>query len=406
MTFDNRTLTFEQLIAASPAALYHAFTNSTTLRNWLADVATTAPRPGGRIYLATNQGDYMAGAYTALDPDREVAFTWQGNGEPGPSRVRVTFAPEGDATRLLLRHEGLGSGPEWQATVDALEKQWPRALENLASLLTTGEDLRFTRRPMLGITVGDLDRRIAAEIGVPVTEGMRLDTVLDGMGAASAGLQPNDVVVGIDGREVRNWETLSAALADHRSDDTVEVTYYRGPEKRQTRMTLSGRPIPELPATTAGLAEAVRQRYDQIEEELDSFFADVGDEAALYKPGAESWSAAEILAHLIHDERYQFQWIARLVDGHEPWQDDWGSNDNAQVAATVSAYPTLDDLLGELKRHFQETVAYVANLPASVTERKGSYWRLAYNLIESPYHFHTHLEQMREAIAAAPQAVP
>ena len=170
---DKRILSFEQLIPVPPSAPYHAFTNSTALRNWLADVATTSPRVGGRIYLATNEGDYMAGAYSALEPDREVAFTWQGNGEPGPSQVRVTFVPEGEGTRVFLRHERLGSGPDWQATVDALEKQWPRALENLASVLTTGEDLRFTRRPMLGIIVGDLNERLAEEL-VPVTEGIRL----------------------------------------------------------------------------------------------------------------------------------------------------------------------------------------------------------------------------------------
>jgi len=403
---DKRILSFEQLIPVPPSAPYHAFTNSTALRNWLADVATTAPRPGGRIYLATNEGDYMAGAYSALEPDREVAFTWQGKGEPSPSQVRVTFVPVGEGTRVFLRHERLGSGPDWQATVDALEKQWPRALENLASVLTTGEDLRFTRRPMLGIIVGDLNERLAEELGVPVTEGIRLDSVIDGMGAAAAGLQARDVIVGVGGQETRNWETLQAAFAGLRAGDTVEVTYYRGPEKRQTAMTLSGRPIPELPATMPALAEAVRACYEEIEAELDAFFAAVDEAAAMYKPAPDVWSAAEILAHFIHSERFTQQWIVQLVDGHEPWKDDWGDNLDAYIAATVSAYPSLAALLDELKSHYRETVALVANLPEDVAERKGSFWRLAFELLQPPYHFRTHLEQIREALAAAPVAVP
>ncbi len=402
---DGRTLSFEQLIPVPPAATYHAFTNSTALRGWLADVATTAPRPGGRIYLATNQGDHMAGAYTALEPDREVAFSWQGNGEPGPSQVRVSFVPEEEGTRVLLRHEGLGSGPEWQATADALEKQWPGALENLASVLTTGEDLRFTRRPMLGIIISDLTERIAAEIGVPVAEGIRLDNVIDGMGAAAAGLQANDVVVEIDGQETNSWETLQAALAGRRAGDTVEVTFYRGPEKRQTAMTLSGRPIPELPATVPELAEAVSAFYEQIEAELDTFFASVDEAAVMRKPAPDVWSAADVLAHFIHGERMTQQWIAHLVSGHEPWQDDWGDNLDAQVAATVGVYPGLAALLDVLKSHYRETVALVANLPETAAERKGSFWRLAYELLESPYHFRAHLEQMQEALSAAPEAV-
>lgn len=318
----------------------------------------------------------------------------------------MTFVPEGEGTRVFLRHDGLGDGPEWQATVDALEKQWPRALENLASVLTTGEDLRFTRRPMLGIIISDLNERIAAEIGVPVAEGIRLDSVIDGMGAAAAGLQANDVIVGLGGQEVRDWETLQAAFVGFRAGDTVEVTYYRGPEKRQTAMTLSGRPIPELPATIPELADAVRAYYEQIETELDAFFAAVDEAAAMYKPAPDVWSAAEVLAHFIHGERYTQQWIAHLVSGHEPWQDDWGDNLDAQVAATVSVYPSLAALLDVLKSHYRETVELVANLPETFAERKGSFWHLAYELLEPPYHFRTHLEQMQEALAAAPQAVP
>jgi hypothetical protein len=129
-------------------------------------------------------------------------------------------------------------------------------------------------------------------------------------------------------------------------------------------MTLSGRPIPELPATLPELAEAVRERHRQLEGELDDFFAGVDEAAAFSKPGPQEWSAAEILAHLIHSERYTHVWIAELADGHEGWHDDWGGNSDAQVAATVRAYPAVTALLDELKRHHVETAAFVENLPA------------------------------------------
>lgn len=407
MSSDTRTLTFEQSIPVPPAAVYRAFTNSSALREWLADMATTAPQPGGRIYLAWNDGYYVAGSFTTLEPAKEVAFTWLGRYEPGPSVVRVALAPEGESgTHVVVRHEEMGTGDEWQATIEAGEKGWRDSLENLASVLTTGEDLRFTRRPMLGVTVGEFNEKVAAELGVPVTEGIHLDGLVEGMGAAAAGLEAGDVVVAIDDKEVRDWPTLSTALSAHRAGDTVDVTFYRGGEKRSVPMTLSGRPVPEMPATLAELADAARERYEQIEGELDDFFAGVDDTAAFYKPGPEEWSAAEVLAHFIHGERYQNFWLAELADGHEGWHDDWGGNVHAQVAATVAAYPSVAALLEELKRHHAEMVAFVSNLPADFAERKASTWRLAYNLLEEPFHHHAHLEQMREAIAKAAAVEP
>jgi uncharacterized protein YndB with AHSA1/START domain len=404
---DNQTLTFEQTIAAPPAAVYRAFTNSSALREWLADTATTVPRPGGRVYLAWNNGYYTAGSFATLRPGEEVSLTWHGRDEPGPSSVHVALTPEGEqATHITVRHEGLGTSPEWEECVAALEAGLASAMENLASVLTTGEDLRFTRRPMLGITISDFDEEIAAELGVPVHAGIRLDGVLEGMGAAAAGLQAGDVVVSVDGRDVSDWASLASALSAHRAGDTVDVVYYRGAEQQNTAMTLSGRPIPDLPATLSELAEVVRHRYRQIEEELDDLFAGVDDTAAMHKAGPEEWSAAEVLAHLIHGERYQHIQIAELAGGHEGWHDDWGGNSHAQVAATVRAYPAVTALLDELKRHHVETVTFIENLPTEFLQRKNSYWRLAYDLLDTPFHHRAHLEQMRAAIEQAPAAEP
>ena len=407
MTTETRTLTLEQVVPAPPDAVYRAFTNSSALREWLADMATTVPREGGRFYVAWNDGFYAAGSFTKLQPGKGIAFTWQGREQPAPVTVRVTLAPEGEAgTHVLLRVEGLGEGEAWDVTAAVTAKGWRDSLENLASVMATGEDLRFTRRPMLGILVGEFNEKLASELGVPVTTGIRLDSVLEGMGAAAAGLQPGDVLVAVNGADVSDWPSLVTALSAHRAGDTVEVIYYRGPEKQSTAMTLSGRPIPQLPATLKELADAARERFRQIEVELDSFFEGVGDSAALFKPGPDEWSAAEVLAHILQGERYRHYWLAELAGGHEGWHDDWGGNVHAQVAATVRAYPTVNALLDELKRHHLETVAFIEQMPAEFADRRGSFWRLAYELLDTPQHHRDHLEQMRAAIEQAPAAEP
>ncbi|HEX6385558.1 MAG TPA: SRPBCC domain-containing protein [Anaerolineae bacterium] len=403
MNSESQTLEFEQTVKASPAQLYRAFTNATALREWLADVATTSPKVGGRCYLAWNDGYYSSGEFTRLAENEAIDFTWHGRGEPDPSTVKVTLTPVTEGTRVNVEHGPFGTGAEWSETAEALEKGWRYALENLASVMATGEDLRFTRRPMLGIVLSDFNADTATRLGVPVTQGIRLDSVVAGMGAEAAGLQQDDVIVAMAGHDVVDWSSLTNALQAHQAGDTVEVVFYRGPEKRSVPMTLSGRPLPEIPATATALAEAVQERYAQVESDLEQFFAEVSVAEARHKPAPDEWSAKEVLAHLIHSERGWHNGMADMIGGHEPWYDDWSGNIQARVAATVAAYPTVKELLDELKRHHAETVAMVANLPRDFLDRKATYWRLAYNLLDEPYHHETHMEQMRAAVAGARQ---
>ena len=73
--------------------------------------------------------------------------------------------------------------------------------------------------------------------------------------------------------------------------------------------------------------------------------------------------------------------------------------------ARTKGFPALhsicesDDL--KLRELAFETVAFLVRLPEDFLARKGSYWRLAYNMVDEPYHFNTHLDQMRSAIEAA-----
>lgn len=401
MSDESRSLTFEQGVPGAPEAVYTALTNATALREWLCDIATTAPRVGGRCYLAWYDGYYSSGEFTGLVPGEEVAFSWHGRGEPAPSSVKVTLRPDGEGTRVSVVHDGIGNGAGWEEVVGALEQAWPLSLENLHSIFAGGEDLRFTQRPMLGITVSDFDATIAQRLGVPVSEGICLDGVVAEMGAGVAGLRENDVIVGVDGQEVVDWASLSNALQGRRAGDEVAVTFYRGPERMQALMTLSGRPLPPIPETIEELTVAVQERYDEIDRELRDFFEGVDEAQASYKSSPEAWSANEVLAHLIHSERGLHTWIADLLNGQEAWYDDWGTNLQARIEATVAAFATTDALLEELLRMHEETAAFVAHLPDSFLERKGSFWRLAFQLLETPYHHRTHLAQMREAIAAA-----
>lgn len=360
------------------------------------------PKIGGRIYMAWNSGFYAAGEFTLFEPDRRLIFTWYGRNEPAPTLVEVSLTPKGDKTLVQVIHSGLGSGFVWEKMIDEVKQGWPSSLENLASTLESGPDLRFVLRPMLGITVGDFDPEIAARLAVPTDKGIRLDGVLEEMGAYSAGLRRDDVITAMDGQPIVDGETFAAILSGHRAGDKIEVEFYRGAEKIKTLMELSRRPLPEIPTSPACLAEAVSQTYAQLQTQLAELLHGATEAEANFKPDPDAWSVKEILAHLIHGERDGHAYLTEIVGGQVRWADDYAGNLAMRTQATLQALPTLQELLTELKRLFAESIALYQHIPADFPEkRKGTWWGITYYVLSPPYHTQAHFQQIQEAIHVA-----
>ncbi len=400
-----QALEYTCTVNAPAGEVYRAFTRAAPLREWLCDTALVEARPGGRVYLWWNVGYYAAGQFTALEEGTRVAFNWQGQGEPGATQVDVRLAAVEGGTALTLVHGGLGDGEAWERARAEFARGWESGLENLASLLETGRDLRLVRRPMLGIYLTEFNAQIAAELGVPVAEGMRLSGVLDGMGAAAAGLVADDVVVSLDGKPARTYEESGIALLGRRAGDTVQVGFYRGAELRQTAMTLSHRSLPEVPPTPAALAEAVVKMNAESLRKIEAALADADEVQAAARPAPDSWSALETLAHLVLNEREFQAWLADLILDDERWSDSNPTVVPARIAALLSVCPALDLMLDELRCALAETEAMVAALPAAVVAHKGSYWRLGYNLLQSDKHVDEHVNQIEAGLKAVSELV-
>lgn len=397
-----QTLRFEQYINASPAQVLHAFTNASALRQWLCDLATVEPRPGGRVYLSWNSGYYAAGEYTVVEPEHHLEFTWWGRSYPAASTVRVDLEPQNGGAHLTLEHTLPDDTDAWISICEQVDKGWSDSLDNLASTLETGLDLRFINRPVLGIFFGEFNPEIARELGVPVAVGVRIDGTVEGLGARAAGLTGGDVIIQIGDTVILNFNDIPAALGGWRAGQHVPVVFYRGPKKIQVEMELSRRPLPDIPAGTIELAHVLRPRFDAEEFALEALFEGVSASKASAHPAPGEWSALEVLSHLIHGKRFDLNDIVQTVAGFEPWSDDWDGNLDAQVRATAAAFPTAAELIGEIKRLNAEIVALFENLPSefSQTNRNG-FWRLAYAALESPYHLEGHTDQIKAAIAAA-----
>ena len=391
----------EKYIEAPVSEVYHYFTNSTAYREWMCDVATLQPHAGGHIYLCWLGDYYTSGEFISLENNKSVSFTWLGRNEPRQTRVEVAFKKKKAGTLVKLNHRGIGKGKKWESVGEGYKREWNNALENLASVLETGADLRITRRPMLGIYVGEFNAEIAAQLCVPVETGVRLEGVVDGMGAQQAGLQKDDVIVSIDDKDLATGVPIGTMIAEKHAGDVVEVGFYRGQDKKSTKMTLSGRHIPVIPASGIELSKQVEPVYHKYEAEIEVLLNGASEEECSRKPGAGEWSANEILAHLIQSEIGWQNYSSEIIQGHEGAYDDFGGNLQARIDGTLAIFPTKSALLRELKAHDAESLAILAHLPEDSPTHKGRFWRLTFTANDNSIHLQSHLEQMRAAIESA-----
>jgi len=396
------TISVEKHIKTTPEQAYLALTRASLLTQWLCDLATVAPHPGGRMYLWWNGDFYSSGEYVSLEENKSVSFKWFGRSDPGPSQVNISLTGKDGGTLVTLAHS-VPEGTEWKDVVAYFQNEWARSLENLASVLETGKDLRIWNRPLIGISgFSDFNAEIARQMGVPVNEGVRLDNLIEGMGAHKAGLQKNDVIVQVAGKPITNdFSTFAIAMQGKKGGDVVEVVYYRGSEKMTIQMELTKRPEPNIPWDAKELGKAARAKYDEALAALEKALQGVSESDAEYKPALGEWSAKETLAHLIHTERF---WAFNLVDsvnGFNRWADDGGGNIEAHIQATVAAYPTIPALLSELKANITEVVTFASNLPDSFLACKSAYLNNANVLLNLQSHLLSHIEQIKSAVEAA-----
>ena len=390
----------EAFVLAPLKLAYRAFTNSTSIREWLCDVATVDPHPQGRMYLWWRGDFYSSGHYLDLQENKCVRFRWYSNIDPAPTAVNVNFTEQDGGTLVRLDHE-VPEDESWNGKAETFRENWVESFENLKSVLETGIDLRIANRPMLGIAPGDYTEEQAVALGVPVREGLRLDGLVAGMGAERAGLQKDDVLVEMAGHPITDFNTLVLAIAGKKGGDPVEVTFYRGPEKKTVTMELSRRPMPDVPLNPVELAKQARELVEPALVELEKCFEGCSDEQAMRRPDPKEWSALEVVAHLIHNERFNSIFLASVMDDNEASYDGVGNNVTAQVEATVKANPSIQQMLDLLRRTVEEVMVYTELIPEEFTANKASYYRFGSILVQPNFHLGSHTQQIKDALAAA-----
>lgn len=394
------TVTAETHLHVSLKLAYRAFTNATSLREWLCDVATVAPHPHGRMYLWWAGDFYSSGHYLELEKDKRIKFRWYSNIDPAPTEVTVLFTEKDGGVNVRMDHE-VPSDEAWKKKAEGFRQNWVDSLRNLKSVLETGIDLRIAERPMLGIVPGDFTEEQAIHLGIPVRDGLRLDGTVEGMGAQRAGLQRDDLLVSMAGKPITNeFTSLQVAIAGKKGGDVIDVEFYRGAEKKSVSMELSKRPMADVPFNPVELAKQARALTDPALAEIEACFKGFTDEQAMKRPAPSEWSALEVVAHLIQGERFNVNYLSSLIDGYEPTTDGFGGNINEAVAATMKANPSIKLMMDALHRSVDELLLYVEMIPEEFTANKGSYYRFGSGMLQPNFHLNAHTQQIKEALAA------
>ena len=96
--------------------------------------------------------------------------------------------------------------------------------------------------PYMGIQGSNIDDVLIDTSKLAVSDGAIVLDVLKGTPAEKAGLKKNDVITAIDGKKITTMDQLLVEIRQKKVGDKIELTYYRGADKKTVELTLVEKP--------------------------------------------------------------------------------------------------------------------------------------------------------------------
>jgi serine protease Do len=124
-----------------------------------------------------------------------------------------------------------------------------------------------TRRGWLGVRIGLVTPDAAQRAGLPRPRGALVTSITPNSPAARAGLQPGDIILKFDGRDVLEGRNLTRFVADTPINKTVAVEFLRGARRLTANVTVlrldEGRPPPLAQRKDGGEPATVAPRVQE-----------------------------------------------------------------------------------------------------------------------------------------------
>lgn len=382
-------LTAEIFIDAPVSQLYYHFSTLSGWIDWFAQKSMGQVAKDSMLQLYHDTAGRMGFLFLELVKDKRVAFKFLTPDEIRASQVEISLEDSQDGTLITIEHSGL-----MDEEADRLKDLWQDSLNNLKELVQNGKDPRLWNRPFLGVTVAEwVNPEYAVQHNLATDSGMHLNSVFEGRGAATAGIADGDTIVSLAGIAITDYESLLKVYADHRAGDTIDVEYYHGKELRQSRLTLSAYPVPEVPATAHDIADNLDHFFQKVNQRIERMLAEQSEAQAEYRPAAGEWNVKEVLAHMIASENDSIHWLGSYLAGREVYP--YISATPTRLKSLLVVYPTTSDLMKKLREAQKELVSMINEVPAEVVSRKASMVRLAFAYtFDIRLHYKEHLTQI------------
>ena len=128
-------------------------------------------------------------------------------------------------------------------------------------------DYGYVTGAYMAVTVQDTDSESAAMFGIP-TGAYIVDVVKDGA-ADRAGIQPKDIVIGLDSYKVSNVTDLTRTLRNYKAGDSATVKLIRSGKEMTLEIVFDEKP--QQTGEDASQPEASRPSEGSYEEWFDYF---------------------------------------------------------------------------------------------------------------------------------------
>lgn len=186
----------------------------------------------------------------------------------------------GDGLRVAIRR---GGAPEQTVVVTLAARRDEAAgatwVDRLQGSLPSAAWLQG--RPRLGVDVVELDADLAAYFRAPHPTGALVTRVEETGPGARGGLRTGDILLRVDGHDVRSTGALSAAIDVHADGDVVEIEVWRQQNRRtlrvpvESRVAWFGRTRTPAPQAAPAGAEELRREVQKLRREVEELRREV-----------------------------------------------------------------------------------------------------------------------------------
>jgi len=116
---------------------------------------------------------------------------------------------------------------------------------------------------------GEVDRTMAKALGLDDARGIIVADVEANGPSDKAGLKEQDVIVGIDGEKVRDWNMFRSKIATMKPDDVVKLDIIRDGAFKTVKVSLGERPGEEIASSTPEKVENMEEKLGFTVTKLD-----------------------------------------------------------------------------------------------------------------------------------------